>query len=88
MPRSNASGVRKNRGLGSFGNVVTPDERYLFGTEAELAERVGTNYQSKPSDNPTNFQQIRPGPAGTNINNKQPEGRRGAPKFGSPRRYA
>lgn len=62
----------------------SPNERYLFGTEAEaVTYRIpGAKYGTDPSQRPAPFRAIRPGSSGQSTNDPQLQHYRG---HGSPR---
>ena len=77
-------------GLGVFGALRQPDERYLFGTDAEIRDRNATGYilgGTPPENAAPSFVQIRPGPTSKVLNEPPTESRKGDSKFGKPRRY-
>lgn len=80
---------KKPDGYGAFGNAGSLNEKYLFGTDAEIANRVATGYVTNPAGVPPSFTQIRPGPTGKDANDPQFREYTGAKNYdGNPRRYA
>lgn len=76
-------------GYGVFGVAHAIDEKYLFGTDAEINDRVATGYKTSPSDAAPSFSQIRPGPQGGSVNDPSFREYTGAKNYdGNPRRYA
>lgn len=74
---------------GAFGTFNAPDEKYLFGTDAEIENRVATGYVTNPAGTPPDFEQIRPGPTGKDANAPEFKQYTGAKNYdGNPRRYA
>jgi hypothetical protein len=53
---------------GVFGNADPVNEKYLFGTEAEIRGRIATGYETNPAEVPPSFTQIRPGGGAGNAN--------------------
>jgi hypothetical protein len=70
------------------GFAHTIPAKHAFGTQEEIAHRVGGTFPSLPDNHPTNFKQIGPASGGSNINDHKPITRSGAQKFGNPRKYA
>lgn len=73
---------------GAFGTAGAPDDKYLFGTDAEIDNRVATGYVTNPAGAAPSFEQIRPGPTGKNANEPGPTNYSGNFKYGNGRRYA
>jgi hypothetical protein len=77
---------------GAFSTMRSIPDRYLFGTEAEIADRIATGYVTNPSEAAPSFTQIRPGPTGKDANDPNNSGMKsytGAKNYdGNPRRYA
>jgi len=70
------------------GFAHTIPAKHVFGTPEEIAHRVGGTFPSLPDNHPTQFEQIGPKSAGSNVNDHKPLTRSGLQKFGSPRKYA
>ncbi len=74
---------------GAFSNARPIPDKYLFGTEAEIENRVATGYVTNPAGTPPSFVQIRPGPTGQDANDPSLKQYTGAKNYdGNPRRYA
>lgn len=70
------------------GFAHTIPAKHVFGTQEEIAHRVGGTFPTLPDNRPSNFKQIGPKPSDGNANDKRPKNYRGDQKFGSPRKYA
>jgi hypothetical protein len=73
---------------GAFGDARAVEDRYLFGTDAEIENRVATGYPTNPAGAAPRFRQIRPGPTSQSANDPRPKSYGGDSKIGSPRKYA
>ena len=73
---------------GEFGTAHGISERYLFGTDAEIEDRIATGYETNPAGAAPKFVQIRPGPSGGNANEPSTKNYNGNFKYGNGRRYA
>lgn len=62
--------------------------RVVFGTEEELADRVGGSITTLPDRAATKFNQIGPKPTAGDYVQRKPKAYSGDQKFGNPRRYA
>lgn len=77
--------------FGVFGSMTPVNPRYLFGEPEEIDDRIATGYVTPPENAAPRFEQIRPGPAGTNANEPSFNGGSksvGRPYVGNPRRFA
>jgi len=82
---------RVPNGLGQYGARKDPDQRYLFGTDDEIANRNATGYTlggTPPETAAPSFKQIQAGPTSKDLNSPGKTSRQGNSKFGNPRRYA
>jgi hypothetical protein len=74
---------------GAFSTMRAIPEKYLFGTDEEIGNRVATGYVTNPAGTPPSFAQIRPGPTGKDANTPELKQYTGAKNYdGNPRRYA
>lgn len=77
---------------GVFGDANGVADKYLFGTDAEIENRVATGYNTNPADAAPRFRQIRPGPTSKSANDptmtKTYGGDTGSNYDGNPRKYA
>ena len=83
----NDTGSRIKHATGG-GFAHTIPAKHVFGTPEEIQHRVGGTFASLPDNHPTDFKQIGPKSAGSNINDHKPITRSGLQKFGNPRKYA
>lgn len=83
----NDTGKRIKHATGE-GFAHTIPAKHVFGTEEEIAHRVGGTFPTLPDNNPTVFRQVGPKSPGSNVNDHKVITRSGNQKFGSPRRYA
>lgn len=80
----------KSQPQGAFGGASSADDRLLFGTQAEINNRVGTGYAlggTNPASLAPSFSQIRTEVSGRNMNMPSIDERRGDLKFGDNRRF-
>jgi hypothetical protein len=75
---------------GIFGAANPVDEKYLFGTRAEIEGRIATGYATNPASTAPSFTQIATGTGGRNANEPSFDKEySGVSNYdGNPRRYA
>jgi hypothetical protein len=83
----NDTGSRIKHATGG-GFAHTIPAKHVFGTQEEIAHRVGGTFSSLPDNHPSNFKQLGPASGGSNINDRKPITRSGLQKYGNPRKYA
>lgn len=87
-PLNNNDTAKRVKHATGEGFAHTIPAKHVFGTEEEIAHRVGGTFSSLPDNHATAFHQIGPKSPGSNVNDHKPITRSGLQKYGNPRKYA